>query len=100
MILARLCLLFERSGNDAFNPFLLDIGKLPPSLEILELTGIPQYRCSDIKRRLHVSGEFKCLKSLREVRSEHQAVLKHIKEEGKPCNTHLKFVRLKPTETD
>ena len=86
-LLAQSAIQFQK--NFTYNAFVLDLDKLPSSLEVLQLTGIRREGVSD---RFHVSGHFERLMHLREVRSEHQGVLDYLKEQGKPCTTHLKFV--------
>jgi hypothetical protein len=88
----------EAIASTVYSPFVLDLDMLPSSLQVLVLTGIRVESggddISDLSNRLHVSGQFERLMNLQEVRNEHQAVLDYIKEQGKPCTAHLKFVRV------
>ena len=98
-LIARLLMQNEAIENASlvYSPFVLDLDKLPSSLQVLVLTGITVESDDDIRDlsdRLHVSGQFERLINLQEVRNEHQGVLDYVKEQGLPCTSHLKFVRV------
>ena len=81
-------------------PFILALNQLPQSLEVLELTGIYKYVLEDIAQRLTVTGSFSSLMRLREVPSEHEEVLLHLRAAGAPLTTHLHFVHTTPNKDE
>ena len=100
-LLAKLWASLQRSSiKPKCIPFILALNQLPQSLEVLELTGIYKYVLEDIAQRLTVTGSFSSLMRLREVRSEHEEVLLHLRAAGAPLTTHLHFVHTTPNKDE